>query len=232
MKIMQSWSDLPARNRLLALLSAGLLAIAFLALLLERGLRAEDLWKDHNPYAAESALGAGSVLRLAIDEPVIVEYEYEENIDTKGTIKMSPDKSFADFLKDSSSDQSRIDSRKTKVRAKTQLKLDLAVVVTGFSGDLAQISGQKTLVYENGRSRQTINVKGQIHRKDVTGERLIQSANVANLELVLAGAPLPLSAGIGMKRDSEGRAKAELSQEEKEKLLLDYINRVLGGLGN
>ncbi|MBE7438067.1 MAG: flagellar basal body L-ring protein FlgH [Spirochaetales bacterium] len=193
-------------------------------------LLAEDLWKDHNPYAGQTGLLPGAVLRLVVHEPVLVEYEYEETADSKATIKIVPDKKVADFLSDASSDQSQVGSRKAKVRAKTALRLELAVIVRSVDGELATISGQKSLIYENGRAQQLFSVSGKVHRRDVSGDRTIRSAQVADLELLVSGAPLPFQAGLTMKQGDDGQPRAELSREEKERILLEHLNRILGGL--
>lgn len=205
-------------------------AQAFLLLVVPVFLLAEDLWKDHNPYAGQTGLFPGAVLRLVVHEPVLVEYDYEDTSDTKATIKIVPDKKAADFLSDASSDQSQVGARKAKVRAKTALRLELAVLVQSVDGELATIRGQKNLIFENGRARQLFSVSGKVHRRDVAADRRIRSAQVADLELLVSGAPLPFQAGLTMKQGEDGQPSAELSKEEKERILLEHLNRILGGL--
>ncbi|MBI3395295.1 MAG: hypothetical protein HY042_05635, partial [Spirochaetia bacterium] len=58
----------------------------------------EDLWKDHDPYSSRASVKAGSIIKLSVDEPVQVEYEYDKNSEENGSIKMAPDKGLTDFL--------------------------------------------------------------------------------------------------------------------------------------
>lgn len=204
---------------------------------------AKDLWEDHNPYSTTGQIGAGTVLKLVVEAPVIVEYEYERKSDDKATIKITPDQGITDFLPAANSDKAISGAEKIILKAKSRLNLRLAVTVQGdATADTLQISGSRVIGYENDRARQQIQITGRINRRDVTQDMTVHSDQVADLVIVITGAPIPQTADIALKAQPDAAAAAaaaeeaglpskpgaQLSEEDKQRLLLEYINRILG----
>ena len=194
---------------------------------------AEDLWKDHNPYSTTGQIVSGTVLKLVVEAPMIVEYEYERKSDDKATIKIVPDQGLTDFLPAANSDSSINGAEKIVLKVKSRLNLRMAVSVQGEpQGDTIQIAGTRLIGYGNDRARQQIQVSGRINRRHVSQEMMVHSDQVADLVIVIQGAPVEQNAGIQMKQTTEAggtpQPSAELSNEEKQRLLLEHLNRILG----
>ncbi len=194
---------------------------------------AKDLWEDHNPYSTTGQVVAGTVLKLQVEAPVIIEYEYERKTDEKATIKITPDPKITDFLPAANSEKTINGSEKLVLKAKSRLVLNMAVTVQGDgTGKTLQITGTRQIGYENDRARQLIQVTGRVNRADIRQDLTVHSDQVADLVILITGAPVPQNAGIQMKQKPEAGGQpqpaAELSNEEKQKLLLDHLNRILG----
>ncbi len=188
-----------------------------------------DLWRDHNPYSPFEALRAGTILKLVIDEPIVVEYEYEGEGDDKVKVKMVPDKGLSEFLPAANVSKSIQDKKKALVRARGRVKINLAVTVQSIANGTALISGTKVLAYESGKAVQQMQLTGRVSIRDINRSRMIRSRDVAELQLVIQGAPQKQSRNLPMKTTGNPpRPSAALTENEKQRLILEYLNRIFG----
>lgn len=197
-------------------------------------LAAADLWQDHNPYSAYGSLRAGTLLKLSVDEPFEILYEYDQDLEDKVTIKMQPDRKLTDFLPPVDSDKTSTKKGRVRIRARSRLQLKVAVAVERvLDSDVVEFSGTRVLSYEANRATQRLQVRGRVHLGDVSADRNILSHNVADLQLVLSGAPERPSRELPMKTKTGEPGEppvpsAQLNEREKQQLLLEYLNRILG----
>jgi flagellar L-ring protein precursor FlgH len=99
--------------------------------------------------------------------------------------------------------------------------------------DTIRIRGTRRIIRESGDSELTILMEGVVNRKDISKDGLVDSGSIADMVLEIQGLPEKKSRGLPMKTvpgEEEGSTKpsAELSEEERQRILLDYINRILG----
>lgn len=210
-------------------LKAALLFIPIAAL----SLQADDLWIDHNPYSSVSSMQAGTVLKLSVDEPVLVEYEYEGNGQETATIKLTPDKNITEFLPAASEDRSIAINNRLRIRSHGRVKFNMAVSIQTVEGETLVIRGARQISYENGRARQDFQITGRVSRRDVSTDRTIRSNDVAELQIVMRGSPIPQNRNLPMKQipgenGQPARPSATLTDQEKQQILLEYLNRILG----
>lgn len=208
-----------------------LLVVCMLALV---PLVAQSLWEDHNPYNPGVRLVAGTILKLKIDEPIKIEYEYEDLRDENITVKLVPDQNLTEFLKPVDANQNVTSKNKGKLKSNNRVVFSIGVRVLEVSEQgTIQFSGSKQITAESGKHTQQISVRGQIHRDDIKVGRMILSGNVADLVINVRGAPIKQNKNITMKVEGNpAQPKANLSETEKQRLLLDYLNRVLGETDN
>ncbi len=201
--------------------------------LLAVGLYGEDLWRDHNPYSSVSTLAAGSILKMDVDEPVLIEYDYDATSDEKAQIKLVPDKGITDFLPAANEDRSFNNQSRIRIRSKGRVKFQMAVTVAGVQGESIELRGARQLVYENGRARQEFQISGRVNRRDIASDRTVHSRSVADLQILLRGSPIPQTRNIPLRQipgapGQPARTSAELSDQDKQQILLEYLNRILG----
>lgn len=216
-------------------LKSSRIPLALLPLLALSVVKADNLWIDHNPYHPLAQIAQGAVLKLIVDEPVLVEYEYEKAGDEKGVIKMVPDKSVTDFLPAFSSEKTVTANGKVRIRSKGRVKFRTGVSVQASPvNGVLRFTARRRIAYEEGRARQEIAISGSVSVNDVSSDRTIKSEDVADLEISVTGFPVPQRKDIQLKTlPAEGEnepplEKAELSEGERQRLLLEYLNRVLG----
>ena len=197
-------------------------------------ISAADLWEDHNPYSEFGPLENGTVLKLTVDEPFDILYEYEQDRDDRLTIKMKPDGKITPFLPPADTDKSSTGKARVRVRARSRLKFRVAVAVTGISpAKTVTFAGRRVLAFEAGKAVQQLEVRGSVHLGDISARRMMRSNDAANLEIVISGAPVRGNRELPMKQKA-GEAggppvpTAEISEPEKQRLLLEYLNRILG----
>ena len=205
------------------------ITVIFTLLLVGGLVRGEDLWEDHNPFSPHR-LAIGAVIKLNVDEPVIVEYSYDAKTDSNAVIKMKPDKKISEFLPPANVDKSIQGLKKIKIKAKGRVKFRMAVSVSKIiDNKTVEFSGTRVIAYEAGKARQEIQITGRVNTDDITKKRTVNSSMVAGLQILLRGKPIPQSKNIPMKRiGTPPKSAAELSDEEKQTLLLEYLNRILG----
>ncbi|MBX7057107.1 MAG: flagellar basal body L-ring protein FlgH [Leptospirales bacterium] len=211
-----------------------LLALSVATLLAATVLGAQSLWRDQNPYNPRQDIRDGVVLRLVVDEPIILDYEYENTSDQNVVIKLNPDQKLFEFLPPADSNQSITNKRTNRVRARSRLSFRIAVQAQGDpSNGVVSFVGRKLLAYENGRSRQELQISGRVHVNDIHNGRMVHSNDVAELQIVMAGAPVPQSQELPLKQAEAANGQppgpsAQINEQERARLLLDHLNRILG----
>ena len=234
------FQDIPSWRRGAQLFFFFLSALPFVL-----GLGAQSLWRDHNPYSVGTNLGQGTILKLAIDEPVLIVYEYENLADENIDINLVPDRSLTGFLPSVDSKKNLSKRFVNRLNSRSRMRLNMAVTLDADpENNATRFTGRKLLAHEDNVSRQQIQVSGSVHIEDIESGRLIHSRDVADLQIVILGAPVPRSKGLPLEDegspgqqegqrsgDTQGegtRPPAQLSEEQKRQLLWEYINRILG----
>ena len=220
--------------------------LCFLAVLIfVIGIGAQSLWRDHNPYSLGTNLRQGTVLKLSIDEPVVIAYEYTNLADENIDINLIPDRGLTGFLPPANAKNNISKRFANRLNSRSHIHLHMAVTLESDpENDSVRFTGRKALVHEDNISRQQIQVSGSIHIEDIESGRRIHSRDVANLEIVVLGAPVPRSKELPLIKEEkeeqpEGGSEeapqqkdkppaAQLSEEQKQQLLWEYINRILG----
>ncbi|MBL8020136.1 MAG: flagellar basal body L-ring protein FlgH [Leptospirales bacterium] len=222
---LQSWSGSLLRAR-----SGSLLLIAFYTL--GGALVARDLWVDHNPYDPTSRIVEGTVLKLSVDEAMLVDYEFLGNNNEEAKVKLTPDKSITDFLPPANVDRNISGRQESRARGRNKVTFRMGVTVSRVDGDTIEFSGSRLIAPDDGKSRAQFQVSGQVHRQDINGSRTIKSTDVAGLQILMRGGPIPQNKNLPMKNQADPNGAAQPSAAptpaEKEQMLLQYLNRILG----
>ena len=165
------------------------------------GLWAQSLWKDHNPYAVGRNLQKGTILKLYIDEPVQVVYQYENLTDENIDISLVPDRNITNFLPPASAKRNISKRYANQTSSRSRMRLNMAVTVSAEPRNAAvSFTGTKFLAQENGISRQQVQVSGRVHVDDIEAGRLVYSQNAADLQIVLIGAPVPKTKNLPLPK--------------------------------
>lgn len=204
---------------------------------LSGSVMAEDLYNGANPYVQVEEIRVGDVIKLVIDEPVVVEYDYEADRDDHRVVKLAPDRQVLPFLPGADDDRSYVDNNRSKIRSRVRLRMKMGVRVAAVENGVVQFQGIRRLAYEQGRLEQQMQATGFVALRDIGRDHTVQSASVADLQILVVGRPveqrenLPLKQEPGAEPGDPPVIKADMSDEEKQRLLLNYLNRLLGETG-
>lgn len=200
-------------------------------------LCSEDLFNGSNPYVQKEEIRVGDVIKLVVDEPVIVEYDYEGDRDDHRTIKLAPDRQTLSFLPPVDDDRSYVDKNRSKIRSRVRLRMHFGVRVAAIENGIIRFQGTRRLGYEQGRLEQQMQSSGFVSLRDIGRDRSVLSRNVADLQIVIIGRPQEQRENLQLKQEPPANPadppviRADMTDSEKQRLLLDYLNRLLGETG-
>lgn len=210
------------------------LIIYLLFSFLQQGGAEDSLWSDNNPYSGEKNIKAGSIISIIFKDNVKTEFKVEVQTTDNNTTKTTPDKKLVPELIPYSSDKSFVKNNKGTYKTIGNLSGKFAVVVNRVDEETGTyyISGRKETLYDG--ESQTLQVTGIISSVAVKN-MTVNSADIANLRVEFKGKISPKilkEPNINLKQkpnpDGTTTVKAELSEEEKQQMILNYIKRLLG----
>ncbi|XDD52007.1 flagellar basal body L-ring protein FlgH [Leptospira sp. WS92.C1] len=200
------------------------------------GLKAQEssLWTDKNPYSVRQSIKVGSPLYIKIRNGLQAEFELESNTDETLTLKAMPDKKIIPDMPSYNNDRTITRKNKGKIKSVGKIKGNLTALVTAVDPNtgLLTIQGQKVSVI-NGEENSLV-LAGTVAPEFVEKDSSLDSDKVANLQITYSGKinPKQINPPIALKTvtnpDGSVTIKAELSEEEKQRLILNQINRLLG----
>lgn len=216
---------------------AGVLGLIGVLALAPRIVIGQNLWRDHNPYGAHQNLRQGTILKLEVDEPVQIRYEYENTTDEDVVIKIVPDQKLTE-LPPTDNTKSITTKKTSNLKSWSRLRFNMAVTVQAdVENDTVTFTGTKLIAQEDGRTRQLIRVSGRVNTGDIKAGRRVHSNEVADFQILVNGSAIPQTKDLPLKQvpgDEPGdppQPSAEMSDREREQLLLEYLNRILGESG-
>lgn len=205
-------------------------------------LFSQSLWIDSNPYSiGQEGMKVGSVIRVVLKEGIKAEYTYEAAKDEGLTIKSAPDKKLVPEIMGYNTDRSIAAKNHGKEKSNSKILGAMAVQVIEITPEgMLIVSGTRETTYEKGKS--SLKLTGKVSPSDIRGNSIL-SDYVADLKLEYKAAPIakeltdpnvqlkPALAPNGkpiIGPDGEPLQKAELSENEKQKIILKNIRKMLG----
>ncbi|MCG6193808.1 flagellar basal body L-ring protein FlgH [Leptospira sp. FAT2] len=200
------------------------------------GLKAQDvsLWTDKNPYSVRQNIKVGSPLYVRITNGLQAEFELESNADETITLKSMPDKKIIPDMPSYNNDRTITRKNKGKIKSLGKVKGNLTALVTAIDPNtgLLTIQGQKVNVI-NGEEN-SLALSGTVSPEFVEKDSSINADKIANLQVNFNGrinrqqVNPPIALKSVTNPDGSVTVKAELSEEEKQRLILNQLNRLLG----
>ncbi|OHD71056.1 MAG: hypothetical protein A2W19_08580 [Spirochaetes bacterium RBG_16_49_21] len=201
---------------------------AAIVLALSLNLSAKSIWQDKNPYTSEGDVKVGSVILVAINDISDMRFTYSVNNRSNSSVSSNPDVTITGFLPKVSADK-RIgsdDSTQFSGRGKISFSIAVRVINRVPGGTLLAVAGSRTYTFSGATN--IITVTGLIDPALVRG-RAIDSNSVVDFALEIRG----VKQGINLQRPplkKDEAANANLTEEEKRQIILDYLRKMLGEL--
>ncbi len=201
----------------------------FLVLVAATSTHSSSLWVDRNIYSAGENLKVGDVLLVHVNDVSQMKFNLTANSDSSFNFISNPDTGITKFLPQATGNKSSVNKGKTTVNGAGKMYLSIPATVTKkLKNNLFEIAGTKEYA-----------LNGQVNRFQVSGVvdpsfmrgRGIDSMDVAAFRFSLQG--YRAGAGVDIQRaalkDKEAAGTA-LTEQEKQKIIVDYLNKVINEL--
>jgi flagellar L-ring protein FlgH len=187
------------------------------------------IWKERNIYKAGDDLKAGDVIVVRVDDISRMRFNMTMNSKSGGSISNNPDVNITGFLPKISSDKKTSTNDTTELSSKGDLAIDIAAQITAKNNDGTwAIRGIKEYSFNGVANR--FEVSGSVDSALLNG-RMAKSSDVVNFRLLIATTKQGIAMNLQRPPLKENETpKAELTQEEKQKIILDYLNKMLSEL--
>lgn len=203
-----------------------------------------SLWRDRNLYSPKQSIPPGTVIRILFKKGLKAEYEYESYKEDEHKIRSSPDKKVVSDIMPYYSDRSIAKEKNAKTKSNAKFLGAMSVIVQAYDTNNTNhsipISGKRSVIFDKDNEH-VLELSGLISPMDIKKERTITSDKVANLTITLNSAPKDKKLeGIELKPvynpdgtlavdpDGNEMKKAELYETEKQRIMLEYLKRMLG----
>ncbi|HOD13688.1 MAG: flagellar basal body L-ring protein FlgH [Spirochaetes bacterium] len=189
-------------------------------------LNAKTIWRDRNPYSSRDDLDVGSVVVVSINDVSDMRFTLSMSNKSTSQISVNPDMTITGFLPKIASDRKINHDDSTQFSGKGKFAFTVAARVTNRTGNMLNVAGSRT--YSVNGVATVVNVTGMVDPALLKG-RIIDSRNVANFSLTITG----VKQGVAVTRPAlkkDEQASANLTEEEKQKIIIDYLERMLGEL--
>jgi hypothetical protein len=203
---------------------------AFLAyaLLIALGciLNAKTIWKDRNPYATDQDLKAGTVIVVNVNDISEMRFNLTMSDKSNSAVSSNPDMSITGFLPKVAGDRRIVNDDGTQFAMKGKISLSIATRVLRRAGTMVSVAGSRTYTF-NGVT-DIVTVTGLVDPAMMKG-RSVDAGNVADFTMEIRG----LKQGINIQRPALKKgesANASLTEDEKQRIIIDYLKKMLGEL--
>lgn len=186
----------------------------------------KTLWSDKNIYSSGESLQAGDIVAVNIEDISQLRFSLALADSASFSISSNPDATITGFLPRVASDKKVSSTGKTDVSGRGNLKITIGSrVVRRLPDGKYEIGGNREYSFNGAVSR--FSVTGIIDPASVKG-RAVDSRDIAEFRLVIRG--VKEGAGVTVARPplkENESASGALTEEEKQRIIVDYLNKML-----
>ena len=187
---------------------------------------AKTIWKDGNPYGSSSDIPVGAVIVVSVSDISDMRFTFSTGNKIASNISSNPDMTITGFLPKVSANRKITNDDSTQFAGKQKLSFSIAVRVLNRAGNMLNVAGSKTYTFSGVTN--IVTVTGLVDPALMKG-RAIDSNNVADFTLEIRG----VKQGINLQRPplkKDETANANLTEEEKQRIIIEYLKKMLGEL--
>jgi len=207
--------------------TAGAVLALFLAGFVPADAPAKSLWVDKNVYSSSENLQVGDILSVRINDVSSMRFSVSSSDASGFTITARPDSTLTGYLPKVSADKKVAGNEKTEVTERGSMTLVMGSRITRKNADgTYEITGTREYSFNGVANRFTLT--GVIDALSVKG-RTVDSKDIANFRLEVRGMKEG-AAGLEIRRPplkEKESAKADMKEDEKQRIILDYLNKIL-----
>jgi len=196
------------------------------------GLRAESLWRDSALFSSRGEIRSGDILKIQFAYRNIVRYRNEMKAgETEEATLGKPGIEAFSFLPalEKNSTYKRNNSLEYNNEREFSTRIAVAVESVNTNGIVSFSGGHRVIL--NGQSERVV-ISGQVRSADIGEGNSVLSTDIANLSFAWYGPEVLRQEALGTNdfvtatNGAAGPGAAELTPETRQRLLLQYLNRV------
>lgn len=187
-------------------------------------LQGATIWRDRNIYSTASQVGAGDFIIIKIEDLSKLKYQVDTKDTTDNSVDSAPDVTVTGFLPSVSSNKSTSYKGGITFNSRGTLSMNMAAEVTERS-DAGILTLRGTRTYSMSGVTTTVLVTGRADPRLLQG-RSIDSSQVADFRITVQSA----RPGVNLpdrQLEEEETASAELSEQQKQDLIIQYLETIL-----
>lgn len=200
----------------------------YLFLLFSLRLSAASIWQERNIYSAAESLREGDTVTVEIND--MSRLRYDLTVDNKNTsaVNTDPDQTITAFLPSVSASKDISNSDNVEISSRSNMTMRIAVSVAGRAANgNYTIQGLRQYVVNGVASG--IAVSGEINPKSIQGNT-VKSESVINFRMVITTTRQGLGMNLTRQLEQDGTATTDLTEEEKQRIITDYLQKMLDEL--
>ncbi len=198
-----------------------------IALIIVPALYADTIWKDKNIYTAQDTIKVGDIFTVAITDISQMRFTLTLVNNDAFTVTSTPDGNITPFLPQVNANKKATKNNSTNLQHRGNITLYIAATVQQrLDNGNFRIAGTKTFSFSGVTT--VFNVTGIVNPASIKGGT-INSSDIANLALQIQG----VKEGVQIIRQplKEGEtASPTLTEQEKQQIIIQYLQRILGEL--
>ncbi|MGL4368951.1 MAG: flagellar basal body L-ring protein FlgH [Spirochaetota bacterium] len=190
---------------------------------------AATVWREKSLYTASTQLAAGDVVVVAVED--ITNLRFTMNVESKSAsdISSNPDATITGFLPKVSADKKSTTADSSSLQGKGNINIEIAARITARTAEgKYQVEGIKEYLFNGVSTR--FEVSGIVDPALMSG-RSIRSTDIVNFLLTVSGTKQGL--GLNIQRPplkENDTPNADLTDAEKQRIIIDYLTKMLSEL--
>lgn len=189
-------------------------------------LNARTIWKDRNPYTSEGDVRVGTVVVVNVYDVSDMKFTLSMSDKSNSVVSSNPDMTITGFLPKVAMQKKITNDDSTQFQAKGKLAFSVATRVLNRVGPMLNVAGSRTYTL-NGVTN-IVTITGLVDPAMMKG-RAVDSSSVADFTLEIRG----IKQGINIQRPplkKDETASSNLTEQEKQAIIIDYLRKMLGEL--
>ena len=203
-----------------------ILAAALLVLVMGSLAHSRTLWRDRNLYSTSGQLGAGDVIVIEIRDISSMRFSLDLSSKNNSSVSSNPDMVITGFLPKIAADRTIKSGNVTDFKGAGKMFFTVASTITAEANGKYTVAGVRTYSF-NGITT-AIRVNGSVDSALLQG-RSVDSRSIADFRMEITENRV----GVPIRREplKEGETAAlSLTEEEKQRIIVDYLQKMLGEL--
>lgn len=187
-----------------------------------------SIWREANMYSAADSIKEGDTITVEIQD--LSRLRYDLSVDNKNTsaVNSSPDQTITAFLPTVAASKNISNSDTLEISSRSNMSMRIAVSVTGRNANgNYTIQGLRQYVVNGVASG--IAITGEINPRSLSANT-VSSDSVVNFRMVITTTRQGLGMNLARQLEENATASTELTEEEKQRIITDYLQKMLDEL--